>query len=182
MPPIMQSIPLPVIVNLRASVQQQRRYEGYYPSPLCTRLAGATEGVVSELRATICFSQDVQQRLVVRGEAHVEVSLLCQRCHDCFVEMLSVDYCVSPVLDDRQAKALPSVYDPWLIDQYEQADLIRLIEDELLLSLPLAAVHPNEGCSAAVLAYLNSPLLPVVGPVKRNSPFGALLSLKETKL
>lgn len=182
MPPIMQSIPLPLIVNLRTAVQQQMRYEGYYPSTLWTRLATATEGVVSELRATICFTQDAQRRLVVHGEAHVEVALLCQRCNDCFLEMLSVNYCVSPVLDDRQAKALPNVYDPWLIDQYEQVDLISLIEDELLLRLPLAAVHPDKRCSEAILTYLNSPLLPVVEPVKQDSPFGVLLSLKETKL
>lgn len=182
MPPIMKSILLPSSVNLRAAVQQQLRYEGYYPSTLWTRLATATEGVVSELQATICFTQDAQQRLVVSGEARVEVALLCQRCNDCFLQTLSVNYCVSPVLDDKQAKALPSLYDPWIIDQYEQVDLISLIEDELLLGLPLASVHPAEGCAAAILPYLNSSQLPVVEQVKQDNLFGALLSLKETKL
>jgi uncharacterized protein len=178
----MQSILLPSTINLLAAVQQQMHYEGYYPSKLWTRLATATEGVVSEVQATICFMRDAQQRLVVRGKARVEVVLLCQLCNDCFLETLSVDYCVSPVLDNKQAKALPSLYDPWMIDQYEQVDLIRLIEDELLLSLPLAAVHPAEGCSAAILAYLNSTQSPVEELVKQNNPFGVLLPLKDPKI
>lgn len=48
------------------------------------------------------------------------------------------------VLNEDQAKLLPKSLDPWLLEgETDDADLYEVLEDELLLSLPIVAAHEH---------------------------------------
>lgn len=145
-----QTASLPMVVNLMLSVQQQACYAGDYPPAIVVRLAAATMGVTSKIHATLNFSLDAHRLIVISGSASVEVALICHRCSERFTHMLSADYCVSPVMSDDMAKKLPIAYDPILLDQSDRLDLVTLIEDELLLNLPLLPAHPRDECQTEI--------------------------------
>ncbi len=46
-------------------------------------------------------------------------------------------YCFSPVIDDERIALLPEEYEPIIIDQFGEIDLLAMIEDEIILSLPV---------------------------------------------
>ncbi len=67
----------------------------------------------------------------------------CQRCLQPFAYEVTCNFTVSPVNDDKAAKALPEQYDPvMLLDN--KINLLELIEDELILSLPQVPMHDLE--------------------------------------
>ncbi|XAV88178.1 MAG: YceD family protein [Candidatus Symbiodolus clandestinus] len=180
----MQLIQLPEYINWRTAMQQQQRYQGYYPAQCLSRLADATVGIKGELQATFYFSQVVDQCHLIHGTADVTVCLVCQRCNEIFDKKLSISYCVTPVASDNQAKGLLSAYEPVLVESDCSINAIQLVEDELLLGLPLVAIHPSDGCLPELKPYLNSPLelTPQTHAVNRYAPFQVLstLSAKQT--
>jgi len=70
-------------------------------------------------------------------------------------------------------KNLPNYYDPLLLATAELA-VWQMVEEELILSLPIAAVHPERECEMAV-QHVSLEQEPTV----RRSPFEVLGKLKD---
>ncbi|KEA61900.1 hypothetical protein ADIMK_4047 [Marinobacterium lacunae] len=90
------------------------------------------------------FALDEQRLRTVSGSASGSVMLTCQRCLEPVSVDVEAEVNLAMVLNEEQAKNLPRYYDP-LIVEAEDVELLSLIEDELILSLPLVAYH--EDCS-----------------------------------
>ncbi len=69
-----------------------------------------------------------------------------QRCGIPFAHRVHTTYCFSPVINDEQAEALPESYEPIEVDEFGEADLLAMIEDEIILSLPVVPLHESEHC------------------------------------
>lgn len=82
---------------------------------------------------------------VISGEVAAELQLLCQRCNQPMNYRATSKVHLSPIVHEKQAKALPKNLEPIVI-QDESIELLALIEDELLLALPMVAMHDNEKC------------------------------------
>ncbi|MGG8873342.1 YceD family protein, partial [Escherichia coli] len=78
---------------------------------------------------------------VLNGDAKVTVTLECQRCGKPFTHQVYAMYCFSPVRSDEQAEALPEVYEPIEVNEFGEIDLLALVEDEIILALPVVPVH-----------------------------------------
>ncbi|MGH8129465.1 MAG: YceD family protein [Steroidobacteraceae bacterium] len=106
------------------------------------------------------------------AELHVEASvvLVCQRCLGPVRRKLES---VSPlVFADEDAPGLPPDYEPVGGDP-RKLDLTALVEDELLLSLPLIAQHePTEECKPPGGAAKSQPEAPAM-----RRPFAGLKDL-----
>lgn len=86
------------------------------------------------------FSTDLEDLCVIHGELHGLLTMCCQRCLQNFKREVRCEFIVSPVKDDAAAKSLPSGYEP-IILQGGMFDVLELLEDELILGLPIVAVH-----------------------------------------
>jgi uncharacterized protein len=76
------------------------------------------------------------------------------------------------IVDDMAAAAhLPESCEPYLLAGREPVSLLGLIEDELLLALPIAARHNTGECMAKERADANNSV--------RNNPFAILQNLKQ---
>lgn len=104
----------------------------------CTRAEGHAD-------VAMRFIQDEAGQVVVQGKVDASVEMTCQRCMQQFREQLGSEFCLSPVVNDEQAKQLPSQYEPLLMEQ-KTICTTEIIEDELLLALPLIAMHADEQC------------------------------------
>ena len=83
------------------------------------------------------------------------------------------------VWTDEEAAALPTTYEPLIVD--DTADLSDIAEEEILLAIPVSPIHEAECKSAEQRAALETD---TEGPIavevarERDSPFSVLEQLK----
>ncbi|MEE9491961.1 MAG: YceD family protein [Gammaproteobacteria bacterium] len=108
-------------------------------------------------------------RLVVTGQ----VLLVCQRCMDALPHALDLRPVLAIVADEERADVLPEGYDP-LIATGKPVRLSELIEDEIMLALPLIAKHLDESVCDVFIRQKEA-------AEKVLNPFGVLEQLKRNK-
>ncbi|ORM64611.1 23S rRNA accumulation protein YceD [Pantoea rodasii] len=171
----MQKVKLPLTIDLARAAQKRLDYQGVYAPELVARLADTVVSVDSDVDCTMSFAIDNQRLAVLQGTADVQVTLSCQRCNQSFPHAVHVSYCFSPVSSDEQAEALPEAYEPVDINDFGEIDLLAVIEDELILALPVVPVHDSEHCevSDADMVFGKLP-----AEAEKPNPFAVLASLK----
>ena len=117
------------------------------------RLASECDGDVSKIKCSLILQggkDNVFGVYYLRGEAETLIPLMCQRCLNPIDYILRCTISLSPVIDERRAALLPSDY-AHLFVTAKQISLANLLEDELLLALPLVAKHEKCDNMQAVL-------------------------------
>ncbi|MEI7063528.1 23S rRNA accumulation protein YceD [Dickeya chrysanthemi] len=171
----MQKVKLPLTLDAIRTAQKRLDYVGVYTAEQAMRVADSVVSVDSDVNATLSFSIDSQRLAVIDGQADVTVTLLCQRCGKPFEHQVHTTFCFSPVISDEQAEALPEAYEPIEVNEFGEVDLLAMVEDELILSLPIAPVHDSEHCevSEADMVFGQLP-----AEAEKPNPFAVLASLK----
>jgi uncharacterized protein len=106
------------------------------------RLAGMiADPGEAEIAFELRFAHDDQRQ--VRVDVHItgSVPLVCQRTLKPFSQELDSRSVVGVVASDREADALPDDYEPLLVAD-GRVELVALVEEELLLALPLVPIDP----------------------------------------
>ena len=91
------------------------------------------------------FGVDEQGLTYLKGHLQAHVNLQCQRCMEPFVYEIISDFALGIVRTLDEEKALPEQYEPAMVQEGQLA-LRELIEDELLLNLPIIPRHEPEEC------------------------------------
>ncbi len=80
---------------------------------------------------------------------------------------------------DEQAEALPEAYDPMAVPDFGAIDLLAMVEDELILALPVGPVHDSEHgeVSEADMVFGELP-----EEAQKPNPCAVLASLKRKEL
>ncbi|MEE8729177.1 MAG: 23S rRNA accumulation protein YceD [Rahnella inusitata] len=173
----MQKVKLPLAVDAIRTAQKRLDYSGIYSPGQVTRLAASVVSVDSDVQTSLSFDIDNLRLAVINGQSDVTVTLECQRCGKTFEHQVHATYCFSPVRNDEQAEALPEAYEPIEVDEFGEVDLLAMIEDEIILSLPVVPVHESEHCevSDADMVFGKLP-----AEVEKPNPFAVLASLKKS--
>lgn len=163
-------VPSRVIADPFRFAAEHRTLEGVVPVADLLRLADSLASGENDLRWTLEGStadgvEGPEPRLRLRVDGALD--LLCQRCLGGLPWVLSVDRVLHPVragqpipeeeLEDDQVDA---------IELEAELDVLALIEDEVLLAMPIAPRH--EICTAPLPS----------GAASKESPFAALASLR----
>jgi uncharacterized protein len=128
--------------------------------------------VKSELRTGAAGQMDTWLNL----EATTSVPLTCQRCMGPVQTLLQVDQWYRFVATEDIAMAEDDASDEDLLVMVPQFDLLALLEDELLMALPLVPMH--DPCPE--LPAFNAGVVDEPGEVqKKPNPFAALAQLKK---
>ncbi len=135
------------------------------------KLVAGTDG---EVEYTINFATDADGRAFINGALHSQITMCCQRCLRLFKMPVSSDFVVSPVVDDTQAKDLPAEYEPVSLHA-GKLDIEELIEDELILVMPLMAMHDEQdpNCQQATISAETTDIMQ-----DKKNPFQILQKLK----
>lgn len=173
----MQKVKLPLAVDAVRTAQKRLDYSGVYTPDQVTRVAASVVSVDSDVETSLSFDIDNQRLAVIEGKSEVLVTLECQRCGKTFEHQVHTTYCFSPVRNDEQAEALPEAYEPIEVDDFGEVDLLAMIEDEIILSLPVVPVHESEHCevSDADMVFGKLP-----AEAEKPNPFAVLASLKKS--
>ncbi|MEJ4043525.1 MULTISPECIES: 23S rRNA accumulation protein YceD [unclassified Erwinia] len=171
----MQKVKLPLTLDVVRTAQKRLDYQGVYTPEQVERIADSVVSVDSDVECVMSFAIDNQRLAVLKGTAEVSVTLCCQRCNKPFPQHVHVSYCFSPVVTDEQAEALPEAYEPIDTNEFGETDLLAMVEDEIILALPVVPVHDSEHCevSEADMVFGQLP-----AEAEKPNPFAVLASLK----
>ncbi len=133
---------LPQYIDARKVAQQGGELKGSVPVDALERLLQTLTGYHNAITVDLFLEFDDQKRTTVTGSLEVDVELQCQRCLANTTYPVSISVNVAIVSTEEQVKMLPRTIDPWLVTE-ANADLYGLIEDEILLALPMVAYHPE---------------------------------------
>lgn len=78
-----------------------------------------------------------------------EVGLVCQRCLGGMSHVVEIERTLHLARSEAELERLDALPDGDAIQAGETLGLVELVEDEVLLSLPLAAMHPEGECPSA---------------------------------
>ncbi|MFD2166537.1 23S rRNA accumulation protein YceD [Thalassotalea euphylliae] len=144
----MQNLKLPITIDPYKSAQRRLECEGVFQLSEMKRLLDACVSTQEQVEVSFQFDVDELGLVVISGKGSASVGLTCQRCNDEFVHELEIDFQFSPVKNAEGADDLPSYYDAIELDENGEVNLRELVEDELILAIPLIPRHEPEDCNA----------------------------------
>lgn len=170
------SAALPDVVDAWRMVSSQRRFRGSLPLRDMLRLRDSLASDAGEAHYDIEFGRDELgvARVAVRVEARLP--LTCQRTLEEFALPVSVSTQLGLIAHEREEAALPPGFEALLVKDNE-LHLREVIEDELILALPVVPVKPGVDPDAE-FEYETGPEGADEEPAAPN-PFEALAKLRK---
>lgn len=163
----------------------QGELSGEWPLQALDRLADLVLGAEPE-GAPIHWQAEGEQRTVTGTEPEVWlhltaqacVNMRCQRCLGALVVPLDLDRWIRFVRDANLAETLDAELEDDVLELQRHMDLRELVEDELLLALPLVPRHDD--CPEPLPLRDPSDVEPAAdAPPERPHPFAGLAQLKK---
>lgn len=131
---------LPRHIDPRKFAQQGISIHGQVALAELERLLPLLAGNEGEVQSNLVFGIDEQGIRYLTGEVHAQVSMVCQRCLGDCPQELNLPLNLGMVWSDDDARQLTKSWDPWIVGE-GQCDIYQVIEDELILGLPIVAYH-----------------------------------------
>ncbi len=136
--------PLPRTVDPLRLAAKGALFEGDLPVAGFRRLGGLLADTTGTVHVRLAFGRDADDRPAVRQTITGHLQVVCQRCFEALAVSVDGETELVAVVSDDQARGLPPDREP-LVTRGEPVDVATLIEDELLLRLPMAPMH-EEPC------------------------------------
>ncbi len=135
---------LPESVDFLKQVERNAGFEGTWPVSSFERLAEAIYSHQGEVSACLKFGTRAGIPCL-DGRVQAELEMRCERCLEPVKQHIVSDFRFGLIASEDEADLLPKEFEPLLVSDGEQS-LVELVEDELLLSLPIVARH-DDPCS-----------------------------------
>lgn len=169
---------LPRQIDPRKFAQQGVEIEGTVDLKELTRLSEMLASEEGDVRAELVFGIGEQHIFNVTGSIHAQVQHTCQRCLGAVPIDLNCELSLAIVWSEEKAENLPKRFDPWIIEE-GRTDIYSIIEDELLLSLPIVSYHSEECVPAKLFSSSDDRVAEAIEAAeKESSPFQVLEQLK----
>lgn len=166
------SHPVPDVLDAWRMVAAQREFEGRIPLAAMTRLGSSLLDTEGEVRFRLAFGIDAMRVSYVELGIDAELALECQSSLQRFLFPVRISQRLGLIRDEADEAALPEEYEALLVDADAMLRPAELVEDELILALPVVAVAPD----AEVVERDFAPTIEEAGAV---NPFAALAGLKK---
>lgn len=122
--------------------QARQVYEGSIPVARMRRLASSLASTDGDIAYVMSFDRGPDGRAMLNLQAAGQLALVCQRSLDVFLQPVEVDQQFGVVATESDEAALLPDVEP-LLSEDGMLDPVKVIEDELILSLPLIPVKPG---------------------------------------
>lgn len=165
---------LPKTIDPLKYADQNKVLEGQISQKALERLSEIVLEPEGDVEVKLEFDRDQQRLRVVKGHLTATLNLKCERCLEPVVKKVESNFQLGIVLSDDQAKNLPGYYEPLLVE-YDSMPVYEVVEEELILSLPMFVYHDD--CN---MQQIEEPQEFEEAPKKEN-PFSVLTDLKLKK-
>jgi len=168
---------LPDYVNPRRLAVQGMSLEGQLSADSFKRIAEVASITSQGVEVSLKFFCDEENYKIISGTVEVELDLDCQRCLSPVNVKVASEFEVAIAASDESAKNIPRHYEPVIVEE-DTLDLVPLIEEELLLALPMHAYH--ERCDVQ-MSFGDAELDAAEVEETTPNPFQVLANLKVGK-
>ena len=164
---------LPDRLDLMATAEAGRVLRGQISLSRLERALPALMSSEGDLRVVLELGKDADGTHYMTGSLQGSVALKCQRCLEHMALPLDVRFRLGLVRDRDAVHDLSDWYEP-LIVSAEPAIIADVLSDEVLLALPIVALHgESDDCREVAKDYQ----LPAGN--QRKNPFAVLVELKQ---
>lgn len=167
---------LPETANFVRQVELNRTFEGVYPISKFARLGELLLSDEGYVTVKLEFTRSVGIASL-RGKVSAKLLVECQRCLQPVETEVSGSFKFALVHSEDEFELLPEEFEPYMLEGEEQS-IIDLVEDELLLSLPMVTIH-EEACSDFMSKQNEEVRAAIKAEKEAENPFAVLKALKE---
>lgn len=171
------SVTLPESLDAWRMVSARRSFEGTLPIATMSRLCEALAGSDGVVKFELDFGRDNLGISYVDVRAQADLLLTCQRTLEPFVLPVSVETRLGLIKAERDEAGLPEDCEPLLMAEDGRMHPADVIEDELLLALPLVPVNPESSLADEVTGPESDDEVDDDG--RAENPFAVLRDLKK---
>ncbi len=170
---------IPSYVDTRKVFQSEGKLTGSIGLDRLPRFKEVIVGEQAEVEVELEFFLNRSKQRLVTGQVRSKVSVACQRCLEPVQIEFSDTIRLALVRSDADSAKLDESLDPWLVEDHK-LNLAYLVEEQLLLSMPIISTHENIDCLKS-LEYENTHLEISGEEIKseQDNPFAILKSLKD---
>ncbi|MCL1077487.1 23S rRNA accumulation protein YceD [Parashewanella spongiae] len=172
----MQTVKIPVSIDPIRSAQARLDIRGTVPGKQLKRMNEVCAGDCSNVSVSLECGEDLQGIVYLKGKAVTELTLICQRCMTQFNTEVTVDFSFGLCKSQAEIDELPEAYDPIECDEIGEIRLHQLVEDELIMVVPLIPMHDESSCHQGSKDVTVGEIEPV--QEDRPNPFAVLEKLK----
>ncbi len=167
----MSNGPIPAQLDPRRLADRGMRLEGDIPLTKLERVSQITADTTGFVHVVLLFERDEQKQVVVQLELEAELAMICQRCLEQAKVKVSESYRYVVINPNPAVDIQPSGYDILEVGEHP-LDVYELIEDELLLALPVVPMHSPGECQHPP-GYVEQ-----AAAEEKDNPFSVLAQLK----
>ncbi|WP_312915436.1 YceD family protein [Stenotrophomonas sp.] len=164
---------VPELLDAWRMVVARRRFDGQAPLSEMTRLQGLLADTEGQCTYALEFDRDsVLQVAYVDLTIDTELPLICQRTMQRFLLPVSIKQRLGLIRNEDEESALPEEYEALLVPEDGNLRPLDLVEDELVLAVPVVALAPGSEAVERDFSATEEEL-------SKASPFAALAALKK---
>ncbi len=171
---------LPATIDLIQLAERGARLTGALPVKGMPRLAQICDDGSGNVFIDLTFERgEGEEVLLLHGTLHVRLRLTCQRC----LEGMDLEFAASPwfILLRSGGHQDRLEEEPDILVADKPVSLNALVEDELLLALPMVPMHELSRCPARAHVVGETGIETNNTEQGRKNPFSVLSKLKKTK-
>jgi len=120
------------------------------------RLSAFLKEASGEVDVEMAFDVDEQGVYFVKGLFSTHLMLQCQRCLELFRYALKGEFLSGLVHTEEEIEQLPKSYDSIIVKEGEDLILQDIIEDELIVNLPIVPMHNLKDCKVKLPLTIES--------------------------
>lgn len=169
----MSSAPFPERIDAVKMFARIGLIAAQLPLARLQRFTEELSSTTGEIAVDLQFGRDEEGRRLLSGTIDVTVQVACQRCLQDMPLDLHCNMALLVFDTEEELQTLHESQDGVVMTE-DGLDVVALIEDELILSLPMIPMHADTGCNRALIA-LNQADAP---GEDRPNPFAVLAGLK----
>lgn len=162
------------LYNVPQFVRQEAVIDESIPIAALFRLEPVLVDTRGDAHVRLAFSRNSGGRAEIKGIIQTKLALICQRCYEEMLYPIDIHINLTVVRDDEEAKDLIQDAEPFIPDEEGMLDLYSLVEEEILLSIPVVVKHDIDDCPVKLKEASMEPK----APTKKKNPFDVLKILK----
>jgi len=167
------SASLPAVIDVWRMVAARRVFEGSLPLSAFKRLRGSLVDAEGQVNFALEFGRDASNQAFVEVRADAALPLLCQRTLERYLHRIRLVQQLGLITSEAQEDALPEQMEPLLVPESGEMPAIDLVEDELILAVPVVPMNPDSELPSQ--EWHEEP------EEEKQNPFGVLAQLKDNK-
>jgi len=167
------SASLPAVIDVWRMVAARRVFEGTLPLAAFKRLRDSLVDAQGEVNFALEFGRDASNQAFVEVRADAQLPLLCQRTLERYLHRVRLVQQLGLITSEAQEDALPEQMEPLLVPESGEIPAIDLVEDELILAVPVVPMNPDSELPSQ--EWHEEP------EEEKQNPFGVLARLKDNK-